>query len=60
MKLTKEDIKTAYILTLFISGVITSILGKTLIKNELLFFSGLGLLSSSMAISIFETFKRKD
>lgn len=54
MKLTKEDFNGIYILCMFISGIILAVLGVNLIKDQLLMYIGLGLLSSSMAISLFE------
>ncbi|MBS3098878.1 hypothetical protein J4462_01560 [Candidatus Pacearchaeota archaeon] len=55
----KEKVNTVFILSLLILGVTLLIIGKTIFVNDKLFFIGVGLLSSAMAISVFETIKDK-
>lgn len=51
-KLTKENFNFIYQSTIFISGIILIILGKTLIKEELIFSVGLGLFVGGLIISM--------
>ena len=60
MKLTIEDFNGIYILSMFISGIILAILGTILYKSDLMKYIGIGLLSVSMAISLFEMLMRKN
>jgi hypothetical protein len=59
MKLTRDDVNGIYILSAFVSGIVLIILSKTLIIDELVFVIGLGLLSTSMIISIMEVVMNK-
>ena len=46
-------------LTLLISGIIITVLGITLIKSDLMYYIGLGLLTGAITISIMETLMKR-
>ncbi|MDO8508944.1 MAG: hypothetical protein Q7S27_04640 [Nanoarchaeota archaeon] len=59
MKSNKQKIKEIFILTIFVLGLLLTLIGRTLYPNDTLFFSGIGIISSAMALSIMETLRKK-